>query len=61
MAEPVSPAPAPAKGAIASTVQTTVLNDAGEVEHVINSWHVNGWLLLGAILVANLIGVFFHV
>ena len=52
--------PAPAPKGVVSNIQTTITSEGKVVEHLISSWHVNGWLLVGAIVVANVVGVFLH-
>jgi hypothetical protein len=52
--------PAPAPKGLVSNIQTTITSEGTVVEHAISSWHVNGWLLVGAIVVANVVGVFLH-
>ena len=35
--------------------------DVKTAEVTISSWHVNGWLLVGAVVVSNILGVLFHI
>ena len=52
-----APIPKPPFGAIVTKVEQY----AATGEHTVSSWHVNGWLLLGAIVVANVVGIAFHI
>lgn len=56
----VAPTPVvPGVKVVSKSVQFS--QDVSGVEHSISSWHVNGWLLVGSIVLANVVGALFHV